>query len=278
MDNLYRELAPVSAAAWADLEEEARRTFQRHIAGRRVVDVTEAAGEQLAALGTGHMDSIIGPADGVQARIRLAQPVVEVRVPFTVDRREVDSVERGAKDADWQPVKDAARQMAYAEDRAVFDGYPAAHITGLRGSASLPPISLPADPAGYPDAISQAVGALRLAGVGGPYMLALGADAYTMADEAADDGYPIRQRIARIVESAPHHTAGAGSIIWAPAIQGGFLLSTRGGDFELALGQDLSIGYLSHDASTVDLYLQETMTFMVYTTEAVVPLPMAAGA
>lgn len=268
MDNLYRELAPVSAAAWAEIEEEARRTFMRHIAGRRIVDVTEAAGERLAALGTGHMDGIVGPADGVEARIRRAQPVVELRVPFTVDRREVDSVERGAKDADWQPVKDAARQIAYAEDRAVFDGYQAAHITGLRGSASLPPIQLPGDPAGYPDAISQALAALRLAGVGGPYLLALGADAYTMADEAADDGYPIRQRIARIVD---------GDIVWAPAMRGGFLLSTRGGDFELALGQDLSIGYLGHDASTVELYLQETFTFLVYTTEALVPLPMADG-
>jgi uncharacterized linocin/CFP29 family protein len=265
MDNLYRELAPVSTAAWADLEEEARRTFKRHIAGRRIVDVSPPGGETLAAVGTGHMDPVSGPGDGVQAQLRQAQPIVELRVPFTLERAEVDSVERGAQDADWQPVKEAARQMAYAEDQAIFDGYPAAKIEGLRGSASLSPIELPADPADYPDAISRALGALRLAGDGGPYTLALGADAYTMADEAADDGYPIRNRIARIVD---------GEIIWAPAVKGGFLLSTRGGDFELALGQDLSIGYLSHDASTVELYLQETLTFVVYTTEAVVPLPM----
>lgn len=265
MDNLYRELAPVSAAAWADLEEEARRTFKRHIAGRRIVDVSTPGGETLAAVGTGHMDPVDGPGDGVLAHIRQAQPIVELRVPFTVDRAEVDSVERGAHDADWQPVKDAARQIAYVEDQAIFDGYPAGRIEGLRGSSSLTSIELPADPADYPDAISHAVGALRLAGVGGPYTLALGADAYTMADEAADDGYPIRDRIARIVD---------GEIIWAPAIKGGFLLSTRGGDFELALGQDLSIGYLGHDASTVDLYLQETLTFLVYTTEAIVALPM----
>ena len=61
-----------------------------------------------------------------------------------------------------------------------------------------------------------------------------------------------------------------GEIIWAPAIEGAFLLSTRGGDFELHLGQDLSIGYLSHDAEHVQLYFQESLTFIVQTTEAVV--------
>ena len=39
MDNLHRELAPVSEAAWTQIEEEATRTLKRHLAGRRVVDV-----------------------------------------------------------------------------------------------------------------------------------------------------------------------------------------------------------------------------------------------
>jgi uncharacterized linocin/CFP29 family protein len=263
MDNLYRELAPITAAAWAELEEEARRTFQRNIAGRRVVDVADPAGEQFAALGTGHMQPIDGPSVDVSAQLRQAQHVVELRVPFTVDRRQVDSVARGAKDADWQPVKDAALKIAFAEDRAIFEGYPAAGITGLRGGASLQPIGLPADASGYPDAISQAVAALRLAGVAGPYALAVGEDAYTVINEASDHGYPIRDHIVTIVDE----------IIWAPALDGGFLLSTRGGDFELHLGQDLAIGYLSHDAASVDLYLQETLTFVVNTSEAVVLLP-----
>lgn len=268
MDNLYRELAPISSAAWADLEEEVRRTFRRHVAGRRVVDVADSAGEQFAALGTGHQRPIDGPSDGVTAQIRQALPVVEVRVPFTLDRRQVDSVERGATDADWQPAKDAARRIALAEDQTIFEGYPAAGIAGLRESASLPPIELTADISSYPDAVSQAIAALRLAGVNGPYTLALGADAYALADEASDSGYPIRRHIAGIVD---------GEIIWAPAISGGFVLSTRGGDFALTLGQDLAIGYLSHDAESVELYLQESLTFYVATSEAVVPLPTATG-
>src|SRR5215218_2237327 len=126
MNNLHRELAPISAAAWADLEQEARRTFKRHLAGRRVVDVPQPAGPELAAVTTGHLDAVAPPAEGVLAHRRRSQPLIELRVPFTLDRQQVDDVERGAKDADWQPVKDAARQIAFAEDNAVFQGYPEA--------------------------------------------------------------------------------------------------------------------------------------------------------
>ena len=266
MNNLHRELAPISDAAWASIEEEARRTFEQHVAARRVVDLAGPEGEGLASVGTGHLSEIEAPADGVIARLRTAQTLVQLRVPFMVSRRDVDDVERGAQDSDWQPVKDAAKQIGFAEDRAVFEGYPAAGITGIRQSSTNPAITLPAEALDYPNVVSQAVSSLRLAGVGGPFSLLLSADAYTMVSETSDHGYPIREHLTRVID---------GDIIWAPAIDGAFLLSARGGDFELRLGQDLSIGYLSHDADTVRLYFQESLTFLLYTTEASVALATA---
>ena len=62
MNNLHRELAPISAAAWAQLEEEATRTLKRSLAGRRVVDLQGPGGPTLAAVGTGHLISIAAPA------------------------------------------------------------------------------------------------------------------------------------------------------------------------------------------------------------------------
>jgi len=269
MNNLHRELAPISDAAWASIESEARRTFELHIAARRVVDVTGPEGLALASVGTGHLTSIEPPTsaggDGVTAWLRTVQPVVELRVPFTVSRQDIDDAERGAKDSDWQPVKDAARKIAFAEDRAIFDGYPAAGITGVRQSSSNAPLPLPASALEYPNVVSQAVSALRLAGVSGPFSLLLSADAYTAVEETADHGYPIREHVARVLRG--------GEIIWAPAIDGAFLLSARGGDYELRLGQDLSIGYLSHDANDVRLYFTESLTFLAYTAEASVALP-----
>jgi len=271
MNNLYRELAPVTDAAWASIEAEARRTFEQYVAARRVVDVQGPGGPELASVGTGHLAEIDPPggeAGGITAWQRTAQQLVQLRVPFTLNRQDVDDVERGAQDPDWQPVKDAARQVAFAEDRAIFEGYPAAGITGVRQSSSNPVLTLPAEAREYPTVISQAVSALRLAGVGGPYSLVLSAAAYTAVSETSDYGYPIRDHLARVVD---------GDIIWAPAIDGAFLLTGRGGDYELRLGQDLSIGYLSHDAEYVQLYFQESLTFLVYTAEASVALAVRAG-
>jgi uncharacterized linocin/CFP29 family protein len=264
MNNLHRELAPISDAAWADIEAEARRTFTQYVAARRVVDVVGPSGDALSAVGTGHLRELEPPAKGVLARSRTVLPLVELRVPFVVSREAVDDVERGAKDSDWQPVKDAAQEIAFAEDRAVFDGFPAADITGIRAASSNAPIALPAEVRDYPDAVAQALTALRLAGVAGPYRLLLSADAYTEVAETTDHGYPIREHIARVIQD--------GDIIWAPAIDGAFLLSARGGDYELHLGQDLSIGYQSHSAHQIELYFQESFTFIVQTAEAGVPL------
>jgi uncharacterized linocin/CFP29 family protein len=266
MNNLYRELAPVSAAAWASLEEEAKRTFALHAAARKVVDVTGPDGLALAGLGTGHATPIDAPADGVTAALRDWRPVVELRVPFTLSRAQIDSVERGALDPDWQPVKAAAKKIAFAEDRAVFDGYAAAQITGVRPASSNPALALPGEARDYPDVVAAAVSELRLAGVAGPYSLLLSAAAWTAVSETSDHGYPIREHVARVLD---------GDIIWAPAIDGALLVSGRGGDYELRLGQDLSIGYLSHDAASVQLYFTESFTFAVYTTEASVPVSVS---
>ncbi len=265
MNNLHRELAPISTAAWAGIEEEAKRTFALHAAARKAVDVTGPDGGALAGLGTGHKTAIESPAEGVTAWLRDWRPVVELRVPFTLDRAEIDSVDRGALDADWQPVKDAAKQIAFAEDRAVLDGYLPAHIPGVRPTSSNASLALPADPVNYADVVAKALNELKLAGVAGPYSLVLSADAYTLVSEKTEHGYPIREHLSRLLGDD-------GEIIWAPAIGGALLISTRGGDYELRLGQDVSIGYLSHDAESVQLYFTESFTFATYTTEASVPL------
>ena len=168
MNNLHRELAPISDAAWAQIEEETSRTLKRYLAGRRVVDVTGPGGTGVSAVGTGHLRAIAAPADGILARQREVKAMVELRVPFELDREGIDDVERGANDSDWQPAKDAARQIAFAEDRAIFEGYEAAGIGGIRQGTSNPIMTLPADVRDYPEAISQALSQLRLVGVNGP--------------------------------------------------------------------------------------------------------------
>ena len=263
MNNLHRELAPISDAAWSQIEEETTRTLKRYLAGRRMVDVPAPGGIALPGVATGHLKSISAPAEGIIANQREVKPLVELRVPFELSRQAIDDVERGSEDSDWQPAKDAAKKLAFAEDRAIFNGYQEAGIQGIREGTSNPIDALPADVRDYPDAIAHALSQLRLVGVNGPYSVVLGANEYTALAETRDHGYPVLEHVKRIVD---------GNLVWGPTIEGAFVLTTRGGDFELNIGQDVSIGYLSHTDSVVRLYLQETFVFRVLTSEASIAL------
>jgi uncharacterized linocin/CFP29 family protein len=267
MNNLHRDLAPISDSAWRQIDEEASRTLKRYLAARRVVDVPDPKGLTLAAVGTGHTQPITAPREGVQAVRRTANALVELRVPFTIARHAIDDVERGSTDSDWAPLKEAARKIAFAEDCAIFDGYAEAGIQGIRPGTSNRVLRLPSAPSQYPAVVAQAVNELQLAGVNGPYALVLGAEPHTAISGCSDAGYPVLQHIRQLVD---------GEIIWAPAIEGGLVLTTRGGDFELHLGQDISAGYLNHSGTAVELYLQESFTFRLLTAEAVVTLAASA--
>src|SRR6202162_5853134 len=195
MNNLHRELAPISDAAWAQIEEEASRTIKRYLAGRGGVDAQGPSGVATPAIGTGHLRDVAAPDDGILARQREVKALVALRVPFELDRQQIDDVDRGANDSDWQPAKDAARPIAVAEEGAIFEGYAAAGIGGIRQGTSNPIMTLPADVREYPDAVAQSLSRLRLVGVNGPYSVLLGADAYTALAETSDHGYPVLEHV-----------------------------------------------------------------------------------
>lgn len=260
-NNLHRELAPISDAAWDEIEDDARTQFTRTIAGRRVVDVTEPKGLDFSALSTGRLTDGPSATDGVETRTREVYPVVELKVPFTLERAELDAVLRGAVDADVDAVRAAARRIAIAEDRIVFHSTKDGAIPGIVRSSDNEPVELPSDTAELPGAVAEALNRLRREGVEGPYNLLLSEELYTKVLQETDHGYPIRQHIERVLRED-------GRLIWAPALDGALLVSARGGDYELHLGQDLSIGYTSSDANAVELYLQESFTFAVASEEA----------
>src|ERR1700721_2037658 len=95
MNNLHRELAPISDAAWSLIEEETTRTLKRYLAGRRAVDVPSAGGLALPGVATGHLRSISAPADGIIASQREVKPLVELRAPFELSRQPINDAEGG---------------------------------------------------------------------------------------------------------------------------------------------------------------------------------------
>jgi uncharacterized linocin/CFP29 family protein len=264
MNDLLRELAPISGDAWKLIEDEAKRTLELMLAARKLVDFSGPLGWEASAVSTGRADAIrIDAGQGVEARVRRVQPLVELRVPFELSRESLESIARGAADPDLDPVRDAARKAAVAEDHAVFQGYPEAGIRGISDAAASAALTIGEDYADYPGLVADALNSLQGAGVAGPYAIALGPRCYTGLTRTTKGGFPVIEHVRKLLN---------GPIVWAPALKGAAVMSQRGGDFELVVGRDFSIGYLDHSASTVRLYLQESFTFRVLSPEAAVPL------
>lgn len=264
MNDLLRELAPVSAAAWGEIEAEAKRTLKAMLAARKLVDFKGPLGWDAGAIRLGRAQALkSSPQAGVQARLRRMQPLVELRVPFELSREELEEVGRGAQDMNLDAVREAARAAALAEDRAVFHGYAEAGIGGIVDASAKSRCAITEDYTKYLGSVAEALHKLRAAGIGGPYAIALGPRCFTGLGKTMLGGFPALEQLRRLLD---------GPIVSAPAVDGAVLLSQRGGDFELTVGQDFSIGYLEHTATRVRLYLQESMTFRVLSPEAAVPL------
>ena len=265
MNHLHRDLAPVNETAWGEIEHEAAQALKHFLTARKLVDFDGPHGWKRSALDLGRVtDPQQVEVEGVESRMRLVQPLAELRTPFTLARAEIDAAERGAPDADWDPVIDAARRVALAEDRMVFRGLPSVGVRGIVETSPHDPIPISDDYDHYPNHVAAAIETLKRAGVVGPYAIALGPRCYTGVIETTQHGgYPLLSHLRLIAE---------GPVLWAPAVEGAIVMSQRGGDFELVVGQDLSIGYLTHDAESVTLYLEESLTFRAAGPEAAIAL------
>jgi len=270
MNHLFRERAPITAAGWEEIEKEARRTLRALLAARRVVDFKGPLGWSASDVELGRANPIGSPpgATDVQARLRRIQPLVELRIPFDMSRAELDAIDRGARDPDLDAVTAAAREIAIAEDRSIFHGYAAAHITGICEARKNVGVPLGTSHADYPGAVAGALTKLRDEGIEGPFAVVLNEQLYRDLSSRTDGGYPILSHVQRLVD---------GEIVWAPGIEGGLVISQRGGDFELAVGQDFSIGYLEHNTERVRLYIEESFTFLILTEQAAIPLTTGGG-
>jgi uncharacterized linocin/CFP29 family protein len=266
-DHLLRDLAPISAAGWDAIESDVRPRLADYLAARKLVDFDGPNGWSHSASNLGRTATVASAPDGLTARQRRVQPLVEVRAAFGVSRDELDDVERGATDPDFPDLDAAARRIAIGENKAVFHGFEAAGIEGITEAVSHDAIELPGVAEQYPTAVARAVMTLRESGVGGPYGMAIAPEVYTSIVETTEHGgYPLLDHLRQILE---------GQVVWAPGVGCGIVLSLRGGDFLLDVGEDLSIGYLDHDAESVQLYLEESFTFRVLEPDAAVPLRVA---
>jgi uncharacterized linocin/CFP29 family protein len=264
MDRLHRALAPISEEAWRQIDDEAARTLRHYLAGRSLVDMEGPKGWGHSAEGRGDTQTAAAPLEGVEARLRVVQPVAELRTPFEISVAELDRIDRGAADPDLDPVTDAAKLMARAEDHIVFHGHDAVGIAGIAAASPHEDVPIPDDYNLYPSAVAQAVATLKRAAVEGPYAIALGERCYTGVIETTEHGgYPVLEHLKVIL---------GGPVVWAPAVDGAVVLSKRGGDYTFISGDDFAIGFERASATGVQLYIEESFTLMVREARAAVAL------
>jgi uncharacterized linocin/CFP29 family protein len=264
MDHLNRDLAPISDAGWSQIEHEARTRLVTQLAARKLVDVKGPHGWEYSATELGRVKEVSSPAEGLSVTQRRVQRVIELCSEFQLARRELDDAARGATDLELPELEHAVRQIALGENVLVFHGYAAAGMPGITECSSLPPVTLDNDIEQYPRAVARAIEQLRSSGIDGPYGLAIGPSTYTSIVETAEHG-------GHLLFDHLHEILG-GPLVWAPGVASGIVLSLRGGDFVLDLGEDLSIGYRSSDADVVHLYLEESFSFRVVEPQAAISL------
>ncbi len=264
MNHLLRSHAPISDAGWKLLDSEARERLSPALAARKLIDFSGPHGWEHSATNLGRTSPLAStPSEGVSGLQRRVLPLIELRADFELTRAELRDADRGADDADLQELDIAAHRIAMAENVAVFHGWQGA-IAGIAEVSPHEQVKLGEMADAYPRHVAGAVERLLRNGITGPYGLALGREQYRQVIETAEHGgYPLLQHLREIVE---------GPIVWAPGCKGAIVLSLRGGDFVLDSGQDLSLGYDSHDGEVVRLYIEESFSFHVATPEAAVAL------
>ena len=264
MDILKRELAPIAAEAWAEIDTQATRSLKALLSGRKVVPVTGPMGPDFPGVPEGRLDYPKGPPEGVSFGVHRVHHLVEVRVPFEVDALEMDNVVRGAKDVDLRDMERAAQRTALFEERVVYHGLAEANIRGLKSCTGGECLTIGASAEQLLEAVADGVTRFAGASVDGPYSFVVGPSLWSRMS-AHLQGYPVKMQAENIL---------GGKVVLSPYLTDGaageaFMISQRGGDLELILGQDLAIGYESHDARKVRLFFIESFTMRVIEPKAV---------
>ena len=264
MDILNRSLAPIPQEAWNFIDDEAREILTNNLNGRKAVDFVGPKGMDFGVVNTGRIKSIKGNVEGAEFSKREVLPLIEVKVPFKLDKKEIESLARGAVDVDTDPLVDAAKKLSKIENDAIFYGFEEGNINGIIPTLETEEVALEKDRNKLVSSIVSIVNDLKDDGIEGPYNLMLGKKLHNLLYELDDKGYPLVNKLENVI---------GGEIVFVPTLEEeGVLITTRGEDFELIVGQDISIGYSQQDGNELEFFFYETFTFRVNDPEAAVKL------
>jgi uncharacterized linocin/CFP29 family protein len=259
MNILKRSLAPVTDKAWQEIELQSDRVMKEYLTARQISDIDGPNGLELGAVSTGRL--VIPPdqpREGINYGIREIIPLIEVRKPFKLDLRELDNASRNARDIDLTNLEEAAKQIASFEDECFYHGFEGTHVPGMIGAMEGKPVKVSLHPGDFIKTIVEQIAVLKQRAVEGPYAMVV-PDSVWSALIGPSTGYPLHRQLKEIIN---------GPIIMHHFNKEIFLVSKRGGDFELILGQDISLGFEGYDTEKVALYFTESFACRILNPEA----------
>ncbi len=260
MNFLRRELAPVSGEAWGEIDKIAKETLIANLSGRRFVDLMGPYGIDYSCVNLGRLDIPKGQKEAdVQYGVYQVQPLIETRVNFSLKKWELDNIERGAKDVELYSLVKASLKMAAFEENALYCGFEPGCMGGLNKIARENSVEMTLEKDSVIDAVSEALTSMMKEGVDGPANLVVDEHIWKFLARPVAGG-----TLGSIIQKQIN-----GRIIYSGMVEGGFLVSSRGGDLELTVGQDFSIGYHNHSTDEISLFMAESFTFRVIAPEAV---------
>jgi uncharacterized linocin/CFP29 family protein len=255
MDILKQQLAPVSSEAWAEIKNEAKRFLAAHLSARRFVEVIGPKGWDYAAVPSGRL---VIPENqentGVVYGIHKVQPLIEPRITFALNIWELDNLTRGARDIDLAPMEQAAISLAEFEDKTIYYGLQEASVTGLKDCNTSQRLTFPEKIDDLLAVVSQGIAQLSVSSIDGPYTLIV-SPAKWQKISSHFKGYPLKFPLEKLL---------GGPVILSHFIDEAFLVPANARELNLILGQDISIGYESHNEKEVRLYLTESFTFQIH--------------
>jgi uncharacterized linocin/CFP29 family protein len=262
MDYLRRDAAPLSHRVWKALDEAVAQAARHVMAARRVATFDGPHGWEHVAVRLGTMH----PCHAAEGKASVCVPDVvmlaEIRVDFSLPWSSVEMFERGAPAMETGPAEDAARELGMAEDALVLYGDPTG--TGFLAHRDSPRVRAGdwTRPGQVLNDLVNAVQTLDTSGIPGPYEAILSPqDFYAYHKAVAEGGgYPASRQIRHVLEGV-HRSVVIRDV--------GAVFSTRGDDFILTVGGDLSVGYRQHDRDAVHLMCVETIAAQTQSPEAV---------
>ncbi len=263
MDILKKELAPLSADVWQEIENRTAEVLKSRLSARKAVHVDGPRGWEFTSISEGRLD-LAGENGDVRTGVYRVSPLTEARVSFTLNRWELDNLGRGARDIDLGPLEAAAAKIADFEEQAIYSGYSAGGIVGLQKAASNKAVPFGKDGGAIMEAIAKAMLVLQKQSVDGPFSLIVGEEAYLRLSKEVG-GLPLMERIERLTGA---------KVIPSLSLTGALLIPYDNENLELTVGQDFAVGYENSSSKDVTLFITESFIFRVIDPTLIVPFTL----